>query len=156
MAVCADAHSSVLNRKAFAFVALSRNRGSSAMMTAPPTGSLSLEANWRAQAAVLGALPDARSVPPTGARPTSRCERPRSTCTSSSSGCGSREAYAQEIASLRRPARQNGIRRSASAIRSSPTLRLPYVGGDIFLDGSIGSGTAALGSRTATATAAAT
>ena len=146
MAVRVDGHSCVLNRRAFAFVALPPEtpgieRGDDGM----PTGRLMLEANWRAQAAVLGALPEAMK----------RDADRRATALALREGAlhlhvqlvglGDRAAYAREIAAMR----ESGAARWHPKIcerdpAMAKALGLPYVGGDVFLDGSIGSGTAAV------------
>jgi len=146
MAVRADGHSCVLNRKAFAFAALPA--GTPGIELGPdgePTGKLFLEANWRAQASVLGALPVAQKR---------RADR-RATEIALRAGAlhlhvqlvglGSREAYREEIAAFDQagPAKWHPkICERDPALAKS--FGLPYVGGDVFLDGSIGSGTAAV------------
>ena len=146
MAVRVDGHSCVVNRKALSFVDLPpETPGIERDAAGVPTGRLSLEANWRAQAKVLGALPPAMK------READR----RATALALREGAlhlhvqlvglGSREAYAVEIAALREA---GAAKWHPKICERDPALArefgLPYVGGDVFLDGSIGSGTAAV------------
>ena len=146
MAVRVDGHSCVLNRKAFAFADLPPGTaGIERDEHGEPTGRLALDANWRAQAAILGALPDAEK----------RAADRRATDLALREGAvhlhvqlvglGSRDAYAAEIAALRAA---GAAKWHPKICERDPALAkefgLPYVGGDVFLDGSIGSGTAAL------------
>ncbi|HZO95209.1 MAG TPA: amidohydrolase family protein [Candidatus Baltobacteraceae bacterium] len=146
MAVRVDGHSSVVNRRALELAALApETPGIERDEHGVPTGTLFLEANWRAQARVLAA------VPPKQRRAAER----RATELALREGAlhlhvqlvglGDREAYAAEIAALRDagPAKWHPkICEPDAALARS--FGLPYVGGDVFLDGSIGSGTAAL------------
>lgn len=146
MVVRVDAHSCTLNRKALAFVGLPpETPGIERDEAGAPTGRLFLEANWRAQAKLLAALPD----------PDKREADRRATALALAQGAlhlhvqlvglGGRAEYEAEIAHMR----------TAGAAKWHPKicerdpalardLGLPYVGGDVFLDGSIGSGTAAV------------
>lgn len=146
MAVRTDGHSCVLNRKALAFVALpAGTSGIELDADGAPTGKLFLEANWRAQARVLAALPVAQK----------RRADKRATEIALRAGAlhlhvqliglGPREAYREEIAAL---AEAGPAKWHPKICERDPALAqsfgLPYVGGDVFLDGSIGSGTAAV------------
>lgn len=146
MAVRVDGHSCVVNRAALAFVALpGATPGIERDAAGTPTGRLFLEANWRAQARVLAALP----------APMKRAADRRAAALALAEGAlhlhvqligiGDREAYAAEIAALAEagPAKwyPKVCERDPGLARA---LGLPYVGGDVFLDGSLGSGTAAL------------
>jgi hypothetical protein len=146
MAVRVDGHSCVLNRKALAFADLPDDvPGIERDANGAATGRLFLEANWRAQAKVLSALPASERL---------AADR-RATAVSLREGAlhlhvqfvglPSREAYAHEIGALRDagPAKWHPkICERDPALAKE--LGLPYVGGDVFLDGSIGSGTAAV------------
>ncbi len=146
MAVRVDGHSCVLNRKALAFADLPPGTaGIERDHNGEPTGRLALAANWRAQAAILNALPAAEK----------RAADRRATALALREGAlhlhvqlvglGSRDAYANEIAAMREagPAKWHPkICERDPALAKE--LGLPYVGGDVFLDGSIGSGTAAV------------
>ncbi len=146
MVVRVDAHSCTLNRKALAFVDLPPDTpGIERDPGGTPTGRLFLDANWRAQAKVLAALPAAAK------READR----RATALALAEGAlhlhvqlvglGPRAAYEEEIAAMRRagPAKWHPkiCERDPGMAHA---LGLPYVGGDVFLDGSIGSGTAAV------------
>ena len=146
MAVRVDAHSCVVNRKALAFADLPPGTpGIDRDAAGAPTGRLSLEANWRAQAKILAALPRSEKAA-ADARATALALREGALHLHVQLiGLGTRDAYAEEIAAMR----------AAGAAKWHPKicerdpalakeLGLPYVGGDVFLDGSIGSGTAAL------------
>ena len=146
MAVRVDGHSCVVNRKAFAFVDLpAETSGIERDAGGMPTGRLFLDANWRAQAALLRALPEAMK----------RAADRRATALALRQGAlhlhvqlvglGPRDAYVAEIAAMRDagPAKWHPkICERDPALAKE--LGLPYVGGDVFLDGSIGSGTAAV------------
>lgn len=146
MAVRVDGHSCLLNRAALAFVDLPpETSGIERDESGAPTGRLYLDANWRAQAKIFASLPD----------PMKREADRRSTLLALREGAlhlhvqlvglGSREAYVDEIAAMRKagPAKWH-----PKICETDPSLAkelgLPYVGGDVFLDGSIGSGTAAV------------
>ena len=146
MAVRVDGHSCVLNRKALAFVDLPpETPGMERDADGAPTGRLLLDANWRAQAKVLAALPAAMK----------RAADVRATELALRQGAlhlhvqlvglGPREAYAREITALREA---GAAKWHPKICERDPALAkelgLPYVGGDVFLDGSIGSGTAAV------------
>jgi predicted amidohydrolase YtcJ len=146
MAVRVDAHSCVVNRRTLASFGFAEEiEGVERDPEGTPTGRLFLEANWRAQAAVLAALPPEMK----------RVADERATQLALRAGAlhlhvqliglGSRDAYAAEIAAMHAagPAKWHPkICERDPALAQS--FGLPYVGGDVFLDGSIGSGTAAV------------
>jgi predicted amidohydrolase YtcJ len=146
VAVRVDGHSCVLNRKALAFADLPHDTaGIERDASGAPTGRLFLDANWRAQAKVLSAVPAAER----------HAADKRATALALREGAlhlhvqfvglPSREAYVHEIGALREagPAKWHPkICERDPALAKE--LGLPYVGGDVFLDGSIGSGTAAV------------
>ncbi|HEY6236180.1 MAG TPA: amidohydrolase family protein [Candidatus Elarobacter sp.] len=146
LAVRVDGHSCVLNRKALAFVDLPPDTpGIERDANGEPTGRLALAANWRAQATILNALPIAEK----------RAADRRATALALREGAlhlhvqfvglPSRDAYRDEIAALREA---GAAKWHPKICERDPALAkelgLPYVGGDVFLDGSIGSGTAAV------------
>lgn len=146
MAVRVDGHSCVLNRKALAFADLQHDTpGIERDASGAPTGRLFLDANWRAQAKVLSAVPVAERHA-ADRRATALALREGALHLHVQFvGLPSREAYAHEVAALRDagPAKWHPkICERDPALAKE--LGLPYVGGDVFLDGSIGSGTAAV------------
>ena len=146
MAVRIDGHSCVLTRAALAFAALADDvEGVERGADGTPTGKLFLEANWRAQARVLAAVPEAQRRAAERAATALALREGALHLHVQLIGLGDRDAYAGEIAAMRAagPAKWHPkvCERDAALARE---LGLPYVGGDVFLDGSIGSGTAAL------------
>jgi predicted amidohydrolase YtcJ len=134
------------HRDAVAFVGLAPDTtGIERDEAGVPTGRLFLDANWRAQAKILGALP-ARMKREADKRAALLALREGALHLHVQLvGLGPREAYVEEIAALRRagPAKwYPKICETDPALAKD--LGLPYVGGDVFLDGSIGSGTAAV------------
>jgi predicted amidohydrolase YtcJ len=146
MLVRVDGHSCLVNRKTMAALDLDPAlAGLERDAAGELTGRLFLAANWTAQTRFQARIPPSSR----------RAAAARATAVALSEGAlhlhvqligfGSREAYAEEIASLPAlgPARWHPkICERDPALAKS--LRLPYVGGDVFLDGSLGSGTAAL------------
>ena len=141
-----DAHSSLVNRRTFAELALDPAlAGIERDAAGAPTGRLFLEANWTAQQHFY------RSLPPDVRRASER--RAYALALSEGAvylhaqliGLGSREAYAEQIAALRA---LGPLKWHPKICEREPeiaaALGLPYVGGDVFLDGSLGSGSAAL------------
>lgn len=146
MLVRVDGHSSLVNRRTLGELGLEPSLdGIELGADGEPTGRLFLDANWTAQERFLARiLPQQR-----------RDADVRAHSLALANGAvhlhvqlcalGSREAYASAIADLQwlGPAKWHPkICERDSALAES--LGLPYVGGDIFLDGSLGSGTAAL------------
>ena len=141
-----DAHSCIVTRAALAFADIDpATPGIERDAGGEPTGRLFLEANWLVQAAIIAALPDAEK----------RAADRRACAVALRAGAlhlhvqlvglGDSAAYAREIESLH----QAGAAKWHPKICDpDPTiahgLGLKYTGGDVFLDGSIGSGTAAL------------
>ncbi len=146
-----DGHSCIVNRKTFAWLDLAPQiKGIERDEAGDPTGKLFLEANWCAQFAFFAALPvDVR-----------RAAEQRAVELALSRGAlhlhaqllgFARDDYAAEVEALRAlPAKiyPKICEPDASLARA---LALPYIGGDVFLDGSIGSRTAALAHRYADA-----
>jgi hypothetical protein len=147
IAVRVDGHSSVLNRAAFAFVDLppQTNGIERDERTGEPTGRLFNDANWRAQAKILRALP-ARLKREADKRATLLALREGALHLHVQLvGLGPREAYVEEIGALRRAGAAKWYPKICETDPAlAKDLGLPYVGGDVFLDGSIGSGTAAV------------
>ena len=146
MLVRVDGHSSLVNRHTFAELGLDPSLdGIERDAAGAPSGRLFLAANWTAQARFLAMIPAAQR----------RAADRRAHALALSQGAlhlhvqliglPSREAYADEIAGLRELGAAKWYpkiceRDPALAV----ALGLPYIGGDVFLDGSLGSGTAAL------------
>ncbi|HKU81803.1 MAG TPA: amidohydrolase family protein, partial [Candidatus Tumulicola sp.] len=139
-----DGHSCIVNAKTLAGLALApETPGIERDAAGDPTGKLFLDANWRAQALFAALLPvEARR----------RAERDAVEAALSRGALHlhaqllghARDAYAEEIAALQRlPAKIHPKICEPDAALAAE-LGLPYVGGDVFLDGSIGSRTAAL------------
>ncbi|MGP6159807.1 MAG: amidohydrolase [Vulcanimicrobiaceae bacterium] len=147
MLVRVDCHSCLVNRKTFAFLDLDPAlEGIERDAAGEPTGRLFLAANWTAQTRFLERIPLAAR----------RAAEARATALALSEGAlhlhvqliglGSREAYAAEIAALPALGPANWHPKICERDPElAASLGLPYVGGDVFLDGSLGSGTAALG-----------
>ncbi len=146
MVVRVDGHSCTLNRKALAFAGLPPGtRGIERDADGNPTGRLFLDANWRAQATILSALPEADKRAADRRAAALALREGALHLHVQLVGLGTRAAYAEEIAAMRAagPAKWHPkICERDPAIAHE--LGLPYVGGDVFLDGSIGSGTAAV------------
>jgi len=146
MLVRVDGHSSLVNRRTFLELALDPNLdGIERDAGGQLTGRLFLDANWIAQERFLGHIPPAQR----------RAADERAYALALSQGVvhlhaqlmglGSREHYAAAIEDLNSlgPAKWHPkICERDPALAKS--LGLPYIGGDVFLDGSLGSGTAAL------------
>jgi len=146
MLVRVDSHSCIVNAKTLAFLELDLNlAGVERDSAGAPTGKLFTEANWEAQARYFAALPAA----------TKRAAERRAVELALSAGAvhlhvqlvgfGSHDAYRAEVEALRA---FTGVQMHPKICERDPQLArdlgLPYVGGDVFLDGSIGSGTAAM------------
>lgn len=145
MLVRIDGHSCIVNRKTLAWLNLpAATEGIEKDGAGAPTGKLFLEANWKAQSRFLAALPlELR-----------RAAENRATALALSRGAlhlhvqlvgFPRDGYAEEIQALQGlpPAKwYPKICEPDAALAQS--LGLPFVGGDVFLDGSIGSCTAAV------------
>jgi hypothetical protein len=145
MLVRVDGHSCVVNRKTFAWLNLpAETTGIERDAIGQPSGKLFLEANWRAQSAFMAALPhDAK-----------RAAEARAVELALSRGCLhlhaqfvglAREEYAVEIAALRDLPKAKWYPKVCEPDpQLAKELGLPFIGGDVFLDGSIGSCTAAV------------
>lgn len=145
MLVRVDGHSCIVNRKTMRWLDLARDTlGIEKNKAGEATGKLLLDANWRAQKKFMEALP-------LGVR---RDAERRAAAVALQQGClhlhvqlvgFARDQYAAEIDALPQSGKAKWYPKICEA---DPDLakaqKLPYVGGDIFLDGSIGSCTAAV------------
>jgi predicted amidohydrolase YtcJ len=139
-----DGHSCVVNRKTLEWLDLpAQIEGIERDAEGIPTGKLFLDANWRAQGAFLERIP-------LGVR---RAAERRAVELALSRGAlhlhaqlvgFARDAYGREIAALRETPAKLYPKVCEPDPRLAQELGLRYVGGDVFLDGSIGSRTAAL------------
>jgi predicted amidohydrolase YtcJ len=139
-----DGHSCIVNRKTLAWLDLSPTTpGIERDAEDRPTGTLSIEANWRAQSAFMAQIP----------QETRRGAERRAVDLALSRGAlhlhaqlvgFKREQYAIEVEAMRAlPAKVHPKICEPDAALAQE-LALPYIGGDVFLDGSLGSRTAAL------------
>ncbi|HVA26783.1 MAG TPA: amidohydrolase family protein [Candidatus Baltobacteraceae bacterium] len=144
MLVRVDGHSCLVNRATLAWLALDpQTRGIERDAQGQPTGKLFLDANWRAQSAFMAAIPLAAK----------RAADERAVALALSRGVVhlhaqlvgfERDAYAGEIAALRTLPGKWYPKICEPDPQLALELGLPFIGGDVFLDGSIGSCTAAL------------
>jgi hypothetical protein len=144
MIVRVDGHSCVLNRAALAAIDLAPDAlGIERDASGTPTGKLFMEANWRAQARFM------ELIPPEEKRAADR----RAIDLALSRGVAHvhaqlvglpREAYAPEIAWLRELPAKIYPKVCEPDPQLAVELGLRHIGGDVFLDGSIGSCTAAV------------
>jgi predicted amidohydrolase YtcJ len=140
-----DVHSCLVNARTFAELALEpRLAGIERDDAGLPTGRLSRDANYAAQERFFARLPasERRAAASRAAR--LALERGAVHLHAQLLGLKTRAAYAEEIAFLRG---FEGTKIHPKICERDPALAasfgLPYVGGDVFLDGSLGSGTAA-------------
>jgi predicted amidohydrolase YtcJ len=145
MLVRVDGHSCIVNRKTLAWLDFSSSvDGIEKTDAGEPTGKLFLEANWRAQSAFMAQLPLAAK----------RAADKRATELALARGClhlhaqfvgFPRDQYAGEIAALKDLPKAKWYPKICEPDPElAKELGLPYIGGDVFLDGSIGSCTAAV------------
>lgn len=145
MLVRVDGHSCIVNRKTFAWLDLPRaTQGIERDERGAPNGRLSLDANWRAQAAFLAALPLA--VKRAADRRATQLALSRGALHLHAQFVGFKRAeYAAEIEALRDLPKAKWYPKICEPDPElAIELGLPYIGGDVFLDGSIGSCTAAV------------
>ena len=146
MLVRVDGHSCIVNRKTFAWLNLpGGTQGIERDANGEPTGKLLLEANWRAQSLFMKALPEA--VKRDADRRATELALSRGYLQLHVQFVGlPREQYAHEIAALRALPKAKWYPKVCEPDAAiARELGLPYIGGDVFLDGSIGSCTAAVG-----------
>lgn len=145
MLVRVDGHSCIVNRKTLRWLNLPNGiTGIERDDRGEPTGKLFLEANWRAQSAFMAALP---------VHLKREADR-RATLLALSRGCLHlhaqlvglpRDGYAAEVAALESLPKAKWYPKICEPDPMlAKELGLPFVGGDVFLDGSIGSCTAAV------------
>jgi hypothetical protein len=139
-----DGHSCVVNAKTLAsFDFTAQTSGIERDAEGRPTGKLFLDANWHAQAAFLARIP----------LPVRRAAERRAVDLALSRGMlhlhaqlvgFARAQYAQEVAAMRALPAKIHPKICEPDASLALELGLPYIGGDVFLDGSLGSRTAAL------------
>lgn len=145
MLVRVDGHSCIVNHKTLEWLDFpTATDGVERNGAGEPTRKLFLEANWRAQSAFMARLPSAAK----------RAADRRATELALSRGClhlhaqfvgFAREQYAGEIAALSDLPNAKWYPKICEPDpQLAKELGLPYIGGDVFLDGSIGSCTAAV------------
>jgi predicted amidohydrolase YtcJ len=144
MVVRIDGHSCIVNRKTFAWLNLPEDlNGIERDADGTPTGRLFYDANWRAQTTILERMPiDAvRSAERRGAE------------VALANGIvhlhpqllgRDAEGYAADIDALRALPINMHPKICEPDASLAERFNLPYIGGDVFLDGSIGSCTAAV------------
>jgi predicted amidohydrolase YtcJ len=145
MVVRVDGHSCIVNRKTFAWLDLPpQTQGIDRDEHGTPTGRLLLEANWRAQSAYMKKLP--LSIRRAADLRASELALSRGYLHLHAQLVGlEREVYAEEVAALRAiPGPKWYPKICEPDAHLAQELGLRYVGGDVFLDGSIGSCTAAV------------
>lgn len=143
MLVRVDAHSCIVNAATLAWLDLpAATAGIERDAHHEPTGRLVLDANWLAQQRFMEALPQAAR----------RAAERRAVALALGRGAlhlhaqlvgFPRERYAAEVAALRALPAKIHPKICEPDAALARDLGLPYVGGDVFLDGSIGSRTAA-------------
>lgn len=145
MLVRVDGHSCIVNRKTFDWLNLPpQTQGIERDARGELTGKLFLEANWRAQALFMKALPE--TVKREADRRATQLALSRGYLHLHAQLVGlPREQYAVEIAALRDLPKAKWYPKVCEPdAQIAHELGLPYIGGDVFLDGSIGSCTAAV------------
>lgn len=145
MLVRVDGHSCIVNRKTLAWLNLSADlQGIERDESGEPTGKLFLEANWRAQAQFMKALPE--KLKRDAERRAVELALSRGYLHLHAQFVGfPRDQYAVEIAALRDLPKAKWYPKICEPdARIAQELGLPFIGGDVFLDGSIGSCTAAV------------
>ncbi|MBV8372860.1 MAG: amidohydrolase family protein [Candidatus Eremiobacteraeota bacterium] len=139
-----DGHSCLVNAKTLRWLDLPQaTAGIERDTRGAPSGKLFTEANWRAQAAFLTRIPVQ----------TRRAAERRATALALSRGAlhlhaqlvgFARDQYAEEVEALRSLPAKTYAKICEPDATLAQELQLPFIGGDVFLDGSIGSRTAAL------------
>jgi predicted amidohydrolase YtcJ len=145
MLVRVDGHSCIVNRKTLASLQLSSDvQGIERDQNGIPTGKLLLQANWKAQAQFMERLPI--SAKREADRRATELALSRGYLHLHVQFVGlPREQYEHEIAALRDLPKAKWYPKICEPDANlARELGLPYIGGDVFLDGSIGSCTAAV------------
>ena len=144
MVVRIDGHSCIVNRAALTWLALDPHvNGIERNADDAPTGRLFLDANWRAQAAFMAAFPHAMRVAAEARAIDLALSRGALHLHAQLLGL-SREGYATGVERLRTSRAKVHPKICEPDAQLALDMGLPYIGGDVFLDGSIGSCTAAL------------
>jgi predicted amidohydrolase YtcJ len=146
LVVRVDGHSSIVNRKTWRWLDLDPALdGVERDANGEPTGRLFREANWQAQARYFATISTSERRAATERACASALAQGIAYLHAQLLTLGSRQAYADEVAFLRS---LENVRVFPKICERDPELALalglPFVGGDVFLDGSLGSGTAAL------------
>jgi predicted amidohydrolase YtcJ len=146
MLVRVDVHSCLVNKAAFALLDLpSAIDGVERGADGRPTGRLVRAANWAAQAAYLADIPLTQRRAAESRALDAALAAGAVQLHAQLIGLGNRDAYAAEIAALRALSPANLHPKICETdVAIARDLGLPYIGGDVFLDGSLGSRTAAL------------
>jgi predicted amidohydrolase YtcJ len=142
MLVRIDGHSSLVNKKTLEWLKLDAVEGVERDVDGRPTGRLTLAANWAAQRRFQNELPlkQRRDAERRGVE----LALSRGALHLHAQLYGfPREQYATEIASLRSLPAKIYPKICERDPQLAVQLGLPYIGGDVFLDGSLGSRTAA-------------
>ncbi len=144
MVVRIDGHSCIVNRKTLAWLDLSNDlNGIERDEGGEPTGRLFYDANWRAQTVLLERMPSE----------VVRDAERRATGLALANGIvhlhpqllgRDAEGYAADIEALRALPANMHPKICEPDASLAQRFNLPYIGGDVFLDGSIGSCTAAV------------
>ena len=140
-----DVHSCLVNARTFDLLELEATLpGIERNSDGRPTGRLSLAANYAAQSRFFERLPASDRRDAARRAALAALEGGTVHLHAQLLGLGTRDAYAEEIAAMRDFA---GTKIHPKICEREPamaaSLGLPYIGGDVFLDGSLGSGTAA-------------
>lgn len=145
MLVRVDGHSCIMNRKTVAWLGLpAQVEGIERDARGDPTGKLFLDANWQAQSKFMAALPQRLKRKAEHAATQLALSRGALHLHVQLVGFGHDE-YSGEIAALQQLPPAKWYPKICEPDPSlAKSLQLPYVGGDVFLDGSIGSCTAAV------------
>lgn len=144
MLVRVDSHSTIVNRKTFAWLGLPpQTPGIERDDHGEPTGRLFTDANWAAIATFIARIPE--QVRRASERRAAERARAAGITTVHAQLLGrDREGYAHEIESMRALSITVHPKICEPDAGIAASFGLPYIGGDVFLDGSIGSCTAAL------------
>lgn len=139
-----DGHSCIVNAKTLAQLALPPDTpGVERDESGTPTGKLFVEANWRAQTLFAARLPI--EMRRRAEREAAEVALSRGALHLHAQLIGyERDAYSAEVAAMRELPAKIHPKICEPDATLALDLGLPYVGGDVFLDGSLGSRTAAL------------
>lgn len=144
MVVRIDSHSCIVNRHALAWLSLDPDtNGIERDADGAPTGRLFFDANWHAQSAFMAAFPASMRADAEARAIDLALSRGALHLHAQLLGLP-REAYAEEVIRLRTSRAKVHPKICEPDAQLAVELGLPYIGGDVFLDGSLGSCTAAL------------